>query len=72
MNNARMDFYQAILARKLEELYSTINGKRVEAIRDFDEPEPDIYDLCVQSYSKEQLFFFVNGTERSWSMCRKP
>jgi DnaK suppressor protein len=56
MKKARLELYQRMLARKLEELYSAIEGKRVEGIRGFDEPEPDIYDLCVQSYSKEQLY----------------
>jgi RNA polymerase-binding transcription factor len=56
MDKSRMDFYQDVLMRKLKELHSTIEGKRVERIKDFDEPEPDMYDLCVQSYSEEQLF----------------
>jgi DnaK suppressor protein len=56
MDKGRMDFYQEVLMRKLKELHLTIEGKRVEGIKGFDEPEPDMYDLCVQSYSKEQLF----------------
>src|SRR5262245_38171909 len=56
MNNGKIDRYQDILTRKLKELYSAISGRKVEGMRGFGEPEPDIYDLCVQSYSKEQLF----------------
>jgi len=56
MNKDKLEFYQRMLVKKLKELYSAIAGKRAEGIRDFDEIEPDIYDLCVQSYSKEQLF----------------
>jgi DnaK suppressor protein len=56
VNKDRLELYQRTLAQKLKELSSTIAGKRVEGIRDFDETEPDSCDLCVQSYSKEQLF----------------
>ena len=56
MKKAKLELYKRMLVRKLDELYSAIEGKRVEGIRGFDEPEPDICDLCVQSYSKEQLY----------------
>jgi len=56
MDKSRMDVYQEVLMEKLKELHLTIEGKRAEGISGFDDPEPDIYDLCVQSYSKEQLF----------------
>jgi len=56
MNKAKLELYQRALMTKLKDLYSAIEGKRTEGIRDFDEPEPDIYDLCVQSYSKEQIY----------------
>ena len=56
MKKDRVDFYQDILFNKLKELYSAIEEKRVDGIKDFEEAEPDIYDLCVQSYTKEQLY----------------
>jgi DnaK suppressor protein len=56
MKKDRVDFYQDILINKLKELYSAIEEKRVDGIKDFEEAEPDIYDLCVQSYTKEQLY----------------
>ena len=45
MNKAKLELYQRALMTKLKDLYSAIEGKRTEGIRDFDEPEPDIYDL---------------------------
>ncbi len=56
MINDKLELYQRMLVTKLKELYTAIAGKRAEGIRDFDETEADLYDLCVQSYSKEQLF----------------
>jgi len=56
MKKVRLDFYQDMLINKLKELYSAIEEKRVDGIKDFEEAEPDIYDLCVQSYTKEQLY----------------
>ena len=56
MKKDRVDFYQGMLINKLKELYSAIEDKRVDGIKDFEEAEPDIYDLCVQSYTKEQLY----------------
>jgi RNA polymerase-binding transcription factor len=56
MNASKTVFYQGLLMRKLRDLSTAIQLKRAEGITDFDEPEPDVYDVCVQSYSKEQLF----------------
>jgi len=56
MKKNRLEVYRTTLVNKLKDLYSAIEGKRVDGIRDFEEAEPDIYDLCVQSYSKEQLY----------------
>ena len=56
MKKDRVGFYQDLLVSKLKELYSAIEEKRVDGIKDFEEAEPDIYDLCVQSYTKEQLY----------------
>ncbi len=56
MKKNRVEAYKRTLVNKLKDLYSAIEGKRVDGIKDFGEAEPDIYDLCVQSYSKEQLY----------------
>lgn len=56
MKRMKQDAYRNILSNKLKELHSAIEEKRANGIKDFEEAEPDIYDLCVQSYSKEQLY----------------
>ncbi len=56
MNKNKQEFYTKILLNKLSELYSAIKEKRVEGKESFEESESDIYDLCQQSYSKEQLY----------------
>ncbi len=56
MKQMKQEVYRNFLTNKLKELYSAIEEKRLDGIKDFEEAEPDIYDLCVQSYSKEQLY----------------
>lgn len=56
MKRNKQEVYESILIDKLKELNSAIEEKRANSIKDFEEAEPDIYDLCVQSYSKEQLY----------------
>ena len=56
MRKTKQEVFRSILVNKLKELRSAIEEKRVDGIRDFEEAEPDVYDLCVQSYSKEQLY----------------
>jgi DnaK suppressor protein len=68
MKKDRVDFYQDILFNKLKELYSAIEEKRVDGIKDFEEAEPDIYDLCVQSYTKEQLYSLCERDRQALTM----
>lgn len=56
MKKNRQEVFRSILTNKLRELYSAIEEKRADGIKDFEEAEPDVYDLCVQSYSKEQVY----------------
>ncbi len=56
MKKNKQEDFRNILVKKLRELHSAIEEKRVDGIKDFEEAEPDVYDLCVQSYSKEQVY----------------
>lgn len=56
MKKNKQEVFRTILVNKLRELHSAIEEKRAEGINDFEEAEPDVYDLCVQSYSKEQIY----------------
>jgi DnaK suppressor protein len=56
MNQDKQKFYQAILENKLHDLYSKVRGRLTEGMTEFEETEPDIYDLCVQLYTKDQFF----------------
>lgn len=56
MTITQKKFYKNLLIKKLRELTSNIAEKRVTGIQEFEEPEADIYDVCSQSYSKEQIF----------------
>jgi DnaK suppressor protein len=56
MRKNRKELFRSILTDKLRELHSAIEEKRADGIKDFEVAEPDVYDLCVQSYSKEQLY----------------
>jgi len=56
MTSAQKKVYKNMLIKKLRELNSNLAGKRVMGLQEFDESEADVYDLCCQSYSKEQLF----------------
>ena len=56
MRKTKQELFRSVLVNKLRELHSAIEEKRVDGIKDFEESEPDVYDLCVQSYSKEQLY----------------
>jgi DnaK suppressor protein len=71
MDKIKLEFYQGRLAKKLKELYSAIQEKRDEGLRDFDEAEPDLYDLCVQSYSKEQLYSLCELDREALVMVRE-
>jgi DnaK suppressor protein len=48
--------YKKLLVNKLKELTSIISEKRVAGLTDFEELEADVYDLCTQSYSKEEFY----------------
>lgn len=48
--------YKNILLNKLKELTSTISGKREAGLKDFEEVEADVYDVCAQAYSKEEYY----------------
>jgi len=71
MDKIKLEFYQGRLAKKVKELYSAIQEKRDEGLRDFDEAEPDLYDLCVQSYSKEQLYSLCERDREALALVRE-
>jgi DnaK suppressor protein len=56
MTRTQKRIYKNLLIKKLKELSSNIAEKRVTGLQEFEEPEADIYDVCSQSYSKEQIF----------------
>jgi DnaK suppressor protein len=56
MTSAQKKIYKNLLLKKLRELTSNIAEKRVTGLLEFEEPEADIYDVCSQSYSKEQVY----------------
>jgi len=56
MTLAQKKYYKNMLIKKLSELTSNIADKRVSGLQEFEESESDIYDVCSQSYSKEQIY----------------
>jgi DnaK suppressor protein len=68
MNKNKEEFYREILLNKLRELHLKVKERRIEGIREFDEVEPDIYDFCVQLYSKEQFFSLCERERRILAM----
>jgi DnaK suppressor protein len=48
--------YKNILINKLTELTAMIADKREAGMKDFEEVEADVYDVCTQAYSKEEFY----------------
>ena len=56
MSSAQKKLYKRFLINKLNELTSQIAEKRETGLKEFEVLEADIYDVCSQSYSKEQIY----------------
>ena len=70
MRKTTQELFRSVLVNKLRELHSAIEEKRADGINDFEESEPDVYDLCVQSYSKEQLYSLCERDRQLLSMVK--
>jgi len=56
MDGNRQEFYRRQLNNKLQDLTTKIADRLTELVRDPEEKAIDLYDLCTQTYSKEQLY----------------
>jgi DnaK suppressor protein len=70
MRKTNQELFRGVLVNKLRELHSAIEEKRADGIKDFEESEPDVYDLCVQSYSKEQIYSLCERDRQLLSMVK--
>lgn len=71
MTATQKKLYKSLLLNKLKELNSQIAEKRETGLKEFEELEADIYDVCSQSYSKEQIYSLCERDLRLLEMVKK-
>jgi len=71
MGKNKLDFFRARLLRELQTICSAIEQKREESRTELTSYEADPLDLCVQSFSREQLYLLCEMNRETLALVRE-
>lgn len=71
MKKNKLDSFKGMLLRQLQRVCCAIEAKREQSREELNAVEADPFDLCVQSFSREQLYLLCERERQTLALVRE-